>query len=172
MKTKGPGKGSLIFDGLIKALAVIAGALLLVMVLIVSYNVLMRYFIGKPPVWATEMTEWILLYATFLAAAWVLKEDGHVKIDVVLIRLSRKKQYILSVIVCILGILTCGFFAYHGGKAVYSLYKRDVIMMGMILMPKYILVAVIPLGILLSFVQFIRILKGLLAGEVSKGDAD
>ncbi|NIT61851.1 MAG: hypothetical protein GWN00_38320, partial [Aliifodinibius sp.] len=59
MKTKGPGKGRLIFDGLIKALAVIAGALLLVMVLIVSYTVLMRYFIGKPPVWATEMTEWI-----------------------------------------------------------------------------------------------------------------
>ena len=142
------------------------------MVLIVSYNVFMRYFIGKPPVWATEMTEWILLYATFLAAAWVLKEDGHVKIDVVVIRLSQKKQHILSVIVCILGILTCAFFSYHCGKAVYSLYKRDVIMMGMILMPKYILVAVIPLGILLSFIQFIRVLKGLLGGEVSKSDAD
>ena len=118
------------------------------------------------------MTEWILLYATFLAAAWVLKEDGHVKIDVVLIRLSPKKQYILSVIVCILGILTCGFFSYHGAKAIYSLYQRDVIMMGMILMPKYILVAVIPLGILLSCIQFIRILKGLLAGKISKSDAD
>jgi TRAP-type C4-dicarboxylate transport system permease small subunit len=172
LKTKRRGKGSLIFDGLLKALAAIAGVLLLVMVLIVSYTVVMRYFIGKPPVWGTEMTEWILLYATFLAAAWVLKDDGHVRIDVVLIRLSQKKQYILSVIVCILGILTCGFFAYHGAKAVYSLYKRDVIMMGMILMPKYILVAVIPLGILLSFVQFIRILKGLLAGKVSDGDAD
>jgi hypothetical protein len=45
-------------------------------------------------------------------------------------------------------------------------------MMGMILMPKYILVAVIPLGILLSFIQFMRILKGLLAGEVSKSDAE
>ena len=172
MKGNSPGKASLIFDGLIRALAVIAGVLLLVMVLIVSYTVLMRYFIGKPPVWATEMTEWILLYATFLAAAWVLKEDGHVKIDVVLIRLSQKKQYVFSVIVCILGILICGFFAYHGAKAVYSLYKRDVIMMGMILMPKYILVAVIPLGLLLCFVQFIRSLKGLLVGKGSKGDAD
>jgi TRAP-type C4-dicarboxylate transport system permease small subunit len=172
LKTKGPGKGSLIFDGLIRALAVIAGVLLVTMALVVSYNVLMRYFIGKPPVWVTEITEWILLYATFLAAAWVLKEDGHVKIDVVLIRLSQKNQYVLSVVVCVLGILTCGFFAYHGAKAVYSLYKRDVIMMGMILMPKYILVAVIPLGILLSLIQFIRVLKGLLGGEVSKGDAD
>ena len=142
------------------------------MALVVSYNVLMRYFVGKPPVWATEITEWILLYATFLAAAWVLKEDGHVRIDVVLIRLSQKKQYVLSVVVCVLGTLTCGFFAYHGAKAVYSLYKRDVIMMGMILMPKYILVAVIPLGILLSFIQFIRILKGLLGRDVSKRDAD
>lgn len=172
MKTKGPGKGSLIFDGLITALAVIAGVLLLGMVLIVSYNVLMRYFIGKPPVWATEMTEWILLYATFLAAAWVLKKDGHVKIDVVVIRLSQKKQHILSVIVCILGILTCGFLSYHGVKTVYSLYKRDVIMMGMILMPKYILVAVIPLGILLSSIQFMRILKGLLTRKVTKSDTD
>lgn len=172
MNREGFRKGSLIFDRIIGALAVIAGILLLAMALIVSYNVLMRYFIGKPPVWAIEMTEWILLYATFLAAAWILKVDGHVKIDVVVIRLSQKKQHILSVIICILGILTCGFLSYHGVKAVYSLYKREVLMMGMILMPKYILVAVIPLGILLSSIQFIRILTGLLTRKVTKSDTD
>ena len=169
MKREGSRKGSLIFDYLITALAVVAGALLLGMVLIISYNVLMRYFIGKPPVWTTEMTEWILLYATFLAAAWVLKEDGHVKIDIIVMRLSQKKQYVLSFIVCILGILTCGFLAYHGFIATYSLFKRDVIMMGMILMPKYILVGIIPLGILLVFIQFIRSFVALIRGKGSMG---
>ncbi|MFH1349930.1 MAG: TRAP transporter small permease [Pseudomonadota bacterium] len=172
MKREGSRKGSLIFDYLITALAAVAGALFLGMVLIVSYNVLMRYFIGRPPVWAIEMTEWILLYSTFLAAPWILKEDGHVKIDILLIRLSQKRQQTLGFIVCILGILTCALLSYHGVKAAYSLYKREVLMMGMILMPKYILVAVIPLGILLSFVQFIRILSGHLTGNVPKSDTD
>jgi TRAP-type C4-dicarboxylate transport system permease small subunit len=149
--------------------AVIAGILLLVMTLIINYNVFMRYFIGKPPVWAIEITEWILLYSAFLAAAWVLKEEGHVVIDILVVRLSRKNQHILKVLVCFLGILTCGFLAYHGFRAAYSLYNRDVIMMGMILMPKYILVVIIPVGISLTLIQFIRIIVALLRGKDSKG---
>jgi len=169
LKTETPRKIGLIFDYLITALAAIAGALLLIMVFVISYNVFMRYFVGKPPVWSTEITEWILLFATFLAAAWVLKDDGHVKIDIIVMQLSQKKQYVLSFIVCILGILTCGFLAYHGFIATYSLFKRDVIMMGMILIPKYILVGIIPVGILLAFIQFIRSFVALIRGKGSTG---
>ena len=152
-----------IIDGVINFFAVIAGILLATMALIVTYNVIMRYFVNRPPVWAIETTEYIMVYATFLAAAWVLKHGGHVKIDIILVMLSKKRQHALSVLVCILGIVACGLLAWYGMKATYSLYSRDVIMMKMMPWPKWVLVAPIPIGILLTFIQFIRKLFGLLA---------
>jgi len=152
-----------IIDGVINFFAVIAGILLATMALIVTYNVIMRYFINRPPVWAIETTEYIMVYATFLAAAWVLKHGGHVKIDIILVMLSKKRQHALSVLVCILGIVACGLLAWYGMKATYSLYSREVIMMKMMPWPKWVLVAPIPIGILLTFIQFIRKLIGLIA---------
>ena len=154
-----------IFDGIINILAVIAGALLTIMALIVTYNVVMRYFVGKPPVWAIEMTEYILVYATFLAAPWVLRVDGHVKIDILVIRLSPRNQYILSIIVTFLGIVACGLLAWYGIKATYSLYSRNVIMMAMVPLSKWILIGSIPLGILLTLIQFLRMFLDLLRGK-------
>lgn len=154
-----------IIDHVITFLAVIAGGLLAIMALIVSYNVLMRYFIGKPPVWAIETTEYILVFSTFLAAAWVLKQDGHVKIDILVIRLSKKSQHALSLVVSFLGIVACGLLAWHGAKATYSLYSRDVIMMKMMPWPKWFLVAPIPVGMLLTLTQFLRNLVILLRAK-------
>ncbi len=152
-----------IIDGVIKFFAVIAGILLATMALIVTYNVIMRYFVNRPPVWAIETTEYIMVYATFLAAAWVLKHDGHVKIDIILVMLSKKRQYALSILVSVLGIVACGLLAWYGMKATYSLYSREVIMMKMTPWPKWVLVAPIPIGILLTFIQFIRKLISLIA---------
>lgn len=150
------GKRKGIIDHVITFFAVISGGLLAIMALIVSYNVLMRYFIGKPPVWAIETTEYILVFSTFLATAWVLKNDGHVKIDILVVRLSKKTQYALNLVVSFLGIVACGLLMWHGAKATFSLYSRDVIMMKMMPWPKWVLVAPIPVGFLLTLIQFLR----------------
>lgn len=144
---------------------IVAGILFMTMALIVSYNVLMRYFLGKPPVWAIETTEYILVYATFFAAAWILRKDGHVKIDILVICLSPRTQHILRIVVAILGMGVCGLLAWYGIKATYSLYVRDVIMMGMIPISKWILIGSIPLGIILTLLQFILMFLELIRGK-------
>lgn len=153
---EGDEAGRGVFDRIIGFFAVIAGVLLIIMTLVVCYNVLMRYFIGDPPVWATEITEYIMLYATFLAAAWVLKEKGHVRIDILVGQLSSRGQYILNTIACLLGITACSILLYHSARATYSLYVREVISLKILPFPKYILIGVIPFGMLLTLIQFIR----------------
>ena len=156
------GKIDRILDGIIKFFGVMAGILFMMMALIVTYNVVMRYFVARPPVWAIETTEYIMVYATFLAAAWVLSVDGHVKIDILVMRLSPRNQYLLSVIVSFLGFGACAVLGWFAVKSTYSLYTREVIMMKMMPWPKWILIAPIPLGILLTLVQFKRNLVALL----------
>lgn len=162
------GKTDRILDGIIKFFGVIAGILFMMMALIVTYNVIMRYFVVRPPVWAIETTEYIMVYSTFLAAAWILRVDGHVKIDIVVIRLSPKSQHILNIVVSLLGLVSCGLLAWYGMEATYSLLSREVIMMKMIPWPKWILVAPIPVGMLLTLIQFIRNLVGLLGSGQTK----
>jgi TRAP-type C4-dicarboxylate transport system permease small subunit len=156
------GKIDRILDGIIKFFGIIAGILFMMMALIVTYNVVMRYFVARPPVWAVETTEYIMVYATFLAAAWILSVDGHVKIDILVMRLSPKNQYLLSIIVSFLGLVACAVLGWFALESTYSLYTRDVIMMKMMPWPKWILIAPIPLGILLTLIQFIRNLVAIL----------
>ncbi len=163
------GKIDRLLDRMIKFFGIIAGILFMAMALIVTYNVIMRYFVSRPPAWAIETTEYIMVYATFLAAAWILSLDGHVKIDIVVMRLSPRNQYFMSVLASFLGFVACGLLAWHGMKATYSLYSREVIMMKMIPWPKWILVAPIPLGILLTLIQFIRNLVALLGSKETTG---
>ena len=163
------GKIDRILDGIIKFFGIIAGILFAAMGLIVTYNVFMRYFVARPPVWAIEITEYIMVYATFLSAAWVLSVDGHVKIDILVERLSPKKQHILSIVVSFLGVVTCSVLGWYAVKATYNLYTREVIMMKMMPWPKWIMIAPIPVGILLTLIQFLRNIMTLLRRKEALG---
>ena len=66
--------------------------LTLLLVLITTYDVLMRYVFRAGSIYIQE-SEWHLFAANFmLAAGWTLLNDGHVRVDLVYTRLSDKKK--------------------------------------------------------------------------------
>ena len=94
-------------DGIIDGMAAVAGLLLVFMMFSICYEVVLRYFLFSPLTWVTEISEYILLYATFLGAPWVLKKDAHVKVDIVLARLGIKTQRIVNMVTSLIGIGVC-----------------------------------------------------------------
>ena len=44
-------------------------------------DVLLRYFFGRPLMGSTELTEYALVYITFLGAAWGVARGAHIDID-------------------------------------------------------------------------------------------
>ena len=68
--------------------ATIASFIMLVWIPITIFDVIMRYFLRAPTVWAYELTG--LLYGPFwlLGGAYVLKEKAHVSFDLFYKRLS------------------------------------------------------------------------------------
>ncbi|MBW1774752.1 MAG: TRAP transporter small permease, partial [Deltaproteobacteria bacterium] len=85
-------KLSLIYNRIIEMGAFLGGVLLLFMMLSVTLEVGLRYFLGRPTSWVVEICGYILLYIPFLVAAWVLRREKHVKMDLVLGMLSPKAQ--------------------------------------------------------------------------------
>ena len=60
------------------------------LIFVIMYEVVMRYFVGRPTNWVFDMT-WILFGAfSFLGGAYTLAEKGHVKADILLIMAPKR----------------------------------------------------------------------------------
>jgi len=92
----------IIFDRVLKAGASIAGFFLIFMMLSICADLLCRRM-GHPLMWVMEVTEYSLLYITFLGTAWVLEREGHVKMDIIIDALNPKKQALLGMVISIIG---------------------------------------------------------------------
>lgn len=60
-----------------------AGLLVAVSALVLTGEVLLRYFLGTPSDWALELCIYMLIASTFVSAAYTLAAKGHVNIDIV-----------------------------------------------------------------------------------------
>ncbi len=116
------------------------------LVVIVCLDLLLRYFFSSPLLWATEVTEILLLYITFLATAWVFKEDGHVVIDVFIGKTRGfKKNLLMNINNAIVGIVSV-VLIYYGFITTYDHYKRRVFNPTIMETPIAIIIMIIPIG--------------------------
>jgi TRAP-type C4-dicarboxylate transport system permease small subunit len=60
-----------------------AGLLVAASAVVLTAEVLMRYFLGSPSDWALELCIYMLIASTFIGAAHTLAARGHVSIDIV-----------------------------------------------------------------------------------------
>ena len=145
-----------IFDKFIDFLAFLAGSLIIILILIIAYEVIMRYFIHKPVGWVVEICEYILLYITFLGTTWLLREGGHISVDIIFNNLSFNISNVLGRLTSIVGAIACCFIVYYGSSYTCHLYELKTLVIQTLNTPKWILVAVIPFGSFLLVLQFIR----------------
>ena len=66
----------ILYNRIVDLGAILAGVLLIFLMLSVTLEVGLRYFLGRPTSWVVEICGYTLLYIPFLAAAWVLRTDG------------------------------------------------------------------------------------------------
>ena len=151
------------FDRTIGLLALLGAIILVFMMVIVDYEVVARYLLNRPTAWMLEVVEYALLYLAFLGAAWVLKEEGHIKMDLVLNRLDPRAQVWLNIATSIIGAIICLVITWYGVKVAWDLYQSGQYYAAFLKPPKYIIVAIVPVGCFLLFIQFLRRAYGYLA---------
>ena len=147
---------SRIFDRTIGLLAVFAGFLLIFATLSVTVEVIFRYFLNRSIMWVVEVSEYILLWVTFLAAAWVLRHEGHVRMDLLLNRLSSRAQSLLNTITSTIGVFVWLTVVWLGIRVTWRLYETGYFTPTIMEFPKFIITSVIVVGSLLLSIQFMR----------------
>lgn len=156
-------KADATFDHILDYLTWLACALFLSAPLLVTCDVVTRYLLGHSlMLWVIEICEYILLYTAFLGAAWLLRREGHVKMDLVLNMLKPRSQALLNTITSVLGVAICLTLTWLAAQTTWENfvkgYYRDTILDP----PSFLFHGVVALGGFLLFIQFIRRTHGYL----------
>ena len=144
----------------------LAGMLLIFIMLSVCMEVILRSFFNRPQIWVTEVTECLLLYITFLGTAWLLREEGHVRVDVILNRLKPKTTAFLGIISSIIGVLVSITLTIYGFNVTWDYFQRGIYTPTALEIPVYLILLIIPIGSLMLFIQFIRRTGKFVAGFI------
>jgi TRAP-type C4-dicarboxylate transport system permease small subunit len=149
-------KAGIVFDYVLTLLSWIACALISFVTVIIGADVFSRQVLGHPTVWVTELCEYSLLWITFLGTAWLLREEGHIRIDLILKKVNPRSANLLDVFTSIMGAAVSLILAWYGTEVVVDHFMRGVPSIEMLGIPKYLILMVIPIGCFLLFVQFLR----------------
>ena len=135
--------------------AVFGAGIMLFIMFSISYGALTRTFNLPSPIWIVQINEYSLVWVCFLATAWVLAENKHVRVDILMTRFGRRKQTILLFIQDTVSTALCGVFCYLGGLSTWEHLRDKVVDVGSIDVPKGWVIGVIPLGFFLLTLQFL-----------------
>ena len=95
-----------------RAIVVLSSIALVVASCVLTYSVLLRYFSPQPTDWQDEFSVFLLIGVTFLSAAWVHSQRGHIGIEAVAAILPPAANRVRLFIVDLLSALFCAFFAW------------------------------------------------------------
>ena len=146
-----------IFDWVLNAAVFFAGVLIVWQAFSVAANTLLRYLFNSPVTGVENITEYGILWLTFLAAAWLLKKDKHIKVDLLTNLLGNKTQAVINIINSLVAIVLCAIMLYYGIEVTADLFvtgETDPFKIQGF--PKAIPLSIIPFGFLLLTIQFIR----------------
>ena len=136
--------------------AVLAAVLLVAVMLATTVKVVFRYGLREGLIGVDQISGTMLLYITFLGAAWVLRRDEHVTLDLLVNVLRPSVRRRLLVASSILGALICLAVATFGAVEVISSWHRGIRIPAEIEYLRAINLAVIPIGFLCLGLQFAR----------------
>jgi TRAP-type C4-dicarboxylate transport system permease small subunit len=143
-------------DLLIDALAVIAAALLCALVVLILVDVAARYLRWFSLAWGLEATEYMLYAITFLGAPWVLRERGHIAIELVVERLPARARRATQRGADALGALVCGLLLFFACRVLWRSYASGTMVHKSFVFPEWLVYAGMPPIFLILLALYLR----------------
>lgn len=149
-----------IFDRINDGLVVLACGIAVFWIGSISYAVATRYALGFVTGGLFQIWEYALLWVPLLGAAWLLRREGHVKLDIVIIRLPARAQAVLNFITSLLGVGLCLLLTYYSARLTWETYVLGFTFVGEINVPRHVVNLIFPVGFALLSIQFVRRANG------------
>jgi TRAP-type C4-dicarboxylate transport system permease small subunit len=145
-----------VIDGAITACGFLAAFIVAALAGCVALEVVMRYFFGAPTRWVIEFSEYALLWLAFLAGAWILRAEGHVRVEMLTETLSPVWQRRFHAVTSWVGAGVCAILFWVTTVYVLRIRESGEILFKSVPVEKWAIMAVMPPGLALLAIQFVR----------------
>lgn len=149
-----------------RACGVVAAASLFFMAVSTTYDVVMRYFLNRATVWATETSGYLLVLATMFGAVYTLYHGGHINIVLLYRRFSPRTQTLLAAGTGFLAVLFVAALVWKGTDMTVTAYRQGGKHIGDMYVPQWLTYQLIPIG---GFLLGLELLRQLYQNLVSSG---
>ena len=92
----------------------VANLLLIAMLLAIATQVVARFALGAPTVWAEELARFLLVGITMIGAAALIERDEHIAIDILVLALPDRAQAALGWLRDAITLGVCGLLVHYG----------------------------------------------------------
>jgi TRAP-type C4-dicarboxylate transport system permease small subunit len=141
------------------------GIAVVVVTLLVSYDVLMRYFLNEPQLFVDELAGFLQVAIIFLGLAYTFLSGGHVRVDLLTTLIHPRRRARLRVATLALGVALLLGVAWTTAEAVFTALDLGRVS-AVMLYPLWLPMVLIPAGLLLlaaamiwALVRQIRMLR-------------
>ena len=140
-------------DRLVRALArigtALAAASLLASMVVIGYSVVMRYFANRPIPWVDELAGYLLVASVMLAAADALLQGEHIRVDILVERLSARGRQVAALIGLVAVLAASALLAVEGADMVAFSRMVDLKSNGYLAVPMWMPQLLVPVGAVL-----------------------
>ncbi len=131
---------------------------------IIVYEVVARYLFVAPTIWSEEISRFLQIWATYLAAAQVLKRRQLIAIDVLVTRLGRPARIGCELFALLVIIVFCLVAVVYGTEVVVDSLRVGRSTATMLSVPFWLSEIAIPIGfgllLLQALAEVVRTLSG------------
>ncbi|MFC2008094.1 TRAP transporter small permease [Chloroflexota bacterium] len=143
------------FSRLSKSLYIFACYIPLAMAFIITYDVILRYGFNNPTEWTTDISEYMMVSLPLLTAAYLLQQEGHVSLGIIVDRLNPRNRMMLGFVTSIVGLLACIAVTWQSAEFTWDLFRDGIRVMRPLALPKWTVWVVLPVGSGLVSMAFI-----------------
>lgn len=134
---------------------IIASILLVGMMLLVVCDVTGRYLFNRPVHGTMEITEFIMVAIVYLTLAHTQAIRGHIKVDLLLERMSRRMRLLLELITYLFGVVIFALIGWQGVMSAIEAWEFWEVTDGLIPFPTLPAKLTIPIGSFVFCLRFI-----------------
>ncbi|THH36119.1 TRAP transporter small permease [Aliishimia ponticola] len=145
---------------MLNGMAILSGLMLVWLLISVTTSVVMRNLGLQPFAWLFTSAEYGLLYMTMLGAPWLVREKGHVHIELITAALPETPRRLLSRAVAVACVLVCAVLAWKGAELVLTNIERGDFDTRAYYFPRWLLTITFPLSFGFMAVEFSRFAFG------------
>ena len=141
-------------------LGIVSGMGILFMGLILAYEVVCRYVFNAPTIWTQEVSIYLFMWTMLAASSYTLQTGKHVRVDLLLERMSVKKRLLMEGGTAIVGAAYCLIVSWQAWQMISMSIQYGKLSATPLRVPLWIPQTALLIGFVLLTLQFLLILVG------------